>query len=64
MVIWGQKFLDFKKKIKIDLSSVGKLYMVSGLLRNALICLYGNQTCQFFEMKPPHIQDYFARSEP
>jgi len=30
------KFMDFKKKLKIGLSSVGKLYVVSALLRNAL----------------------------
>ena len=42
------KFLDFKKNLKIELSSVGKLYMVSAILRNALTCLYGNQTSQFF----------------
>ena len=30
------KFLDFKKNLKIELSSVGKLYTVSGILRNAL----------------------------
>ena len=54
------KFLDFKKNLKIELSSVGKLYVVSGLLRNALTCLYGNQTSQFFGLEPPHIQDYFA----
>lgn len=35
------KFLDFKKNLKIELRSIGKLYMVSGILRNALTCLYG-----------------------
>ena len=54
------KFLDFKKNLKIELSTVGKLYEVSGRLRNALTCLYGNQTSQFFGLEPPHIQDYFA----
>ena len=36
------KFIDFKKNLKIALSSVGKMYVVSALLRNALTCLYGN----------------------
>ena len=54
------KFLDFKKNLKIELSSVGKLYMVSAILRNALTCLYGNQTSQVFGLDPPHIHDYFA----
>ena len=29
------KFLDFKKNLKIGLSSVGKMYIVSALLHNA-----------------------------
>ena len=35
------KFIDFKKNLKVGLSSVGKMYVVSALLRNALTCLYG-----------------------
>ena len=54
------KFMDFKKNLKIGLSSVGKLYIVSALLRNALTCLYGNQISQFFGLEPPHIADYFS----
>ena len=54
------KFMDFKKNKKIGLSSVGKLYVVSALLRNALTCLYGNQTLQFFNLDHPHIRDYFS----
>ena len=53
------KFLDFKKKLKIQLSSVGKMYVVCAILRNALTCLYGNQTSEFFEMEPPTSQEYF-----
>ena len=33
------KFVDFKKNLKIRLSSVGKMYNVCALLRNALTCL-------------------------
>jgi len=33
------KFLDFNTNLKTELSSVGKLYTVSGILRNALTCL-------------------------
>ena len=53
------KFLDFKKNLKIGLSSVGKTYVVCALLRNALTCLYGNNTSDFFELDPPSLQDYF-----
>jgi len=54
------KFLDFKKNLKIGLSSVGKMYAVSAILRNAITCLYGNTTCTFFNLDPPNIYDYFS----
>ena len=47
------KFLDFKKNLKIGLRSVGKVYVACALLRNALTCLYENQTSTFFELDPP-----------
>ena len=53
------KFLDFKRNLKIQLSSVGKMYVVCAILRNALTCLYGNQTSEFFKMEPPTLQEYF-----
>ncbi|XP_065069062.1 uncharacterized protein LOC135694309 [Rhopilema esculentum] len=53
------KFLDFKKNLKIGLSSVGKFYVVGALLRNALTCLYGNNTAKFFEVIPPTLNEYF-----
>ena len=48
------KFLDFKKNLMIGLSVVGKFYIVSALLRNALRCLYGKSTSHFFELDPQH----------
>ena len=54
------KFMDFKKNLKVGLSSVGKMYIVSGLLRNALKCLYGNSTSKFFDIQPPSFEDYLA----
>ena len=54
------KFMDFKKNLKVGLGSVGKMYIVSGLLRNALTCLYGNSTSKFFDFQPPSFEDYFA----
>ena len=54
------KFMDFKTNLKVCLSSVGKMYIVSALLRNALMCLYGNSTSKFFDVNPPSLEDYFA----
>ena len=41
------KFLDFKKDLKLNLSPIGKMYIVCAFLRNALTCLYGNTTSDF-----------------
>ena len=53
------KSLDFKKNLKIGLSSVRKMYIVSALLQNALTCLYGNQT-SFFDLEPTTLEEYFS----
>ena len=53
------KFIDFKKNLKIGLSSVGRMYLVCAILRNALTCLYGNMTSEYFDLDPPTLQDYF-----
>ena len=54
------KFIDFKKNLKIGLSSVGKMYMVSALFRNALTCLQGHLTSNFFQLDPPTLENYFS----
>lgn len=54
------KFIDFKKKIEIGLSIVGKMYVVCAILRDALKCLYGNQNSRFFELDPPSLHRYFV----
>ena len=51
------KFTDFKKDLKIGLSSVGKIYMVCALLRNALTCLHGNNTSRFSDVQPPALNE-------
>lgn len=53
------KFLDFKKNLKISLSAVGKMYMACAILRNALTCMYGNSTSEFFALNPPSVREYF-----
>ena len=53
------RFLDFKKKLKMQLSQVGKMYIACAILRNVLTCLYGNTTSRFFELEPPTLQEYF-----
>ena len=52
------KFLDFKKNLKIALSSVGKMYIVRALLHNVRTIVYGNTTSQYFDINPPMLGDY------
>ena len=51
---------DFKKNLKIGLSSIANMYIVCALLRNALRYLYGNTTSEFFELDPLTLEEYFA----
>ena len=52
------KFIDFKKEMKLCLSTVGKVYEVCALLQNAHTCLYGNQVSTFFGVDPINLQEY------
>ena len=52
------KFIDYKKDLKIGMSSVRKQYIVSALFRNILSCLYGNLTSKYFQLEPPTLQEY------
>ena len=42
------------------MSAVGKQYIICALMRNALTCLYWNNTSQFFGVDPPNVEAYFA----
>ena len=53
------KFIDFKRNLKLGLSCVGKMYLVCAILRNAITCLYGNMTSDYFGLDPPSLHDYF-----
>ena len=62
VALWGyhqrRQVLDFKKNLKIRMSSVGKMYLVWALLNNAITCLY-RKTSEFFGIDPPSLQYYF-----
>lgn len=53
------KFIDFKSQLKVNMSSVGKFYIVCALLENAHTCLYGNIVSDKFGIQPPSLQEYF-----
>ena len=52
-------FLDYKKNLKIGLSSIGKMYITCALLRNAHTCIYSSSTSSYFDADPPTLMDYF-----
>lgn len=54
------KFIDFKKQMKVHLSTVGKMYFVCVLLENAQTCLYGNQVSEMFDITTPSLNGYFS----
>ena len=54
------KFPDIKKNLKIGLSPVDKMYIVSALLHNARSYFYGTITSKHFQCKPPIIEEYFT----
>ena len=54
-------FLDFKKNLKIGLSSVGKMYTCCALMQNARSCLYGCTTSKCFGLDTSNLMDYFQR---
>ena len=53
------KFIDFKRQMTINLSAVGKMYVVCMLLENAHTCLCGNLVSEKFDLQPPSSQEYF-----
>ena len=34
-------------------------YLVATLLKNALVCCYGSQVSQYFDLPPPKLEEYF-----
>ena len=46
------KFLDFKKGPKLQLSAVGKKYIVCAMIQNPRTCLYSNTTSEYFTVPP------------
>lgn len=62
VTLWA--FVDFKKNQKLKLSKIGKQYLVAIMLANLHCCMYGNQTCQYFDIQPPTAEEYLAQAGP
>lgn len=52
------KYPYLKKNLKIGLSSVGKMYIVSAFLKNPFTCLYRNTTSMLFDLDPPNCGNF------
>lgn len=52
--------IDFKRKMKIQESPVGMMYLATILLTNFRNCLYPNQISTYFECSPPDLKTYVA----
>ena len=50
----------FQKGTQLQLSAVGKKYIVCALMHNARTCMYGNETVSYFDLKPVAIEDCFV----
>ena len=53
-------FLDFKKNLKIGLSSIGKMYVVSALLMNFGTYLYTSISSKNFSIDAQTINEYLV----
>jgi hypothetical protein len=55
-----QKFIDFFKGMKLQLSTVSLYYKFAVLITNAHTCLYGSQHVTYFNIRPPTLSEYFG----
>ena len=51
-------FLDFNKNLKIGLNAIGKMFIVSALLRNSHNILYNSTISKYFDVQPRTLQQY------
>ena len=58
-----EKFVDNSNKMKIQLSQVGKFFIVACLLANAHTCLYGSSSSKYWKCNPPKLGTYFNKPE-
>lgn len=60
-IVMRSKFVAFASPMKIQLSPVSQYYHIAVLLANAHTCIYGCQHSQYFRVKPPTLEEYFAQ---
>lgn len=55
-------FLDLKKNQKLLLQELSTMYHVAVLLLNCHTCLYGSQQSTYFNIVPPHLEQYLGNN--
>ena len=56
--LWG--FLDHPKNLKVFLQPIATMYRVMGFLTNCHTTLYGSETTEHFECRPPTLKAYLS----
>ena len=59
-IVERERYLDFKKGLKIQLQPVAKYYDVACILANAHTCLYGSTQSETFNIVGPTLGQYFG----
>jgi hypothetical protein len=57
-IMW--KFIDYKKVLFRELQPLGLMFRVLCILTNAITCLDGNSTSEYYNICPPTLEDYFS----
>ena len=55
-------YLDLENGHKLFLNDVQKYWPVAQILTNCHTCLYGSQTAEYFDVKPPELEEYLSNN--
>jgi len=55
------KHLDYKHVLKIRKMPIAKMCLCAFILRNALVCMNGSNTTEYFNCEPPSFEDWVCQ---
>lgn len=55
-------YVAVKTNMKVERGNVGVAFSCAAILTNALTCLDGNATSQYFDLTPPNLEEYFGNA--
>jgi len=59
ITLWS--YFDLKRQMKVPLTPIASFYRIAVLLTNIHSCMYGNETCRFFQTDMPEFRIYLER---